>query len=95
MINALSIRMECGAIIFLSKRPKEEIMKRYGDNLPASSHAEQEFQYGGPERVMYGGCGIRFGTFVRYIPPPKRKKAFDFFSLLRWGRTKVKHLLRT
>jgi hypothetical protein len=70
-------------------------MKRYGDNLPASSLAEEEFRYRGSERVMYGGCGVRFGTFVRQIPPPKKKKAFDFLSLLGWGRRKVKRLLHT
>ncbi|HLO13952.1 MAG TPA: hypothetical protein VK206_03920 [Anaerolineales bacterium] len=59
-------------------------MKRYGDNLPTSCLTEAELNtgHGRNVTVMYGGCGVRFGTFSKPVEYPKRRKTFDLLSLL-------------
>lgn len=66
-------------------------MKRYGDNLPSNSSTDE------PENgrdknvtVMYGGCGVRFGTFSKPVEYPKKRKAFDILSVLGFKRDKAK-----
>lgn len=57
-------------------------MKRYGNNLPASIHIEDEVDTPQSVQVMYGGCGVRFGTFTKTLTPPKKRKTFDLLALL-------------
>lgn len=59
-------------------------MKRYGDNLPASSISETEIahEHGRNVRVMYGGCGVRFGTFSKPVEYAPKRKRLDLLSLL-------------
>lgn len=67
-------------------------MKRYGDNLPSSNNLEDELedQSGRNVQVMYGGCGVRFGTFSKPVDhTPKRKKP-SLLSLLGFKRNKMK-----
>ena len=67
-------------------------MKRYGDNLPSFgiSEEEVEIQHGRNVTVMYGGCGVRFGTFSKPIEYPKKRKSLDVFALFGFRRNKPK-----
>ncbi len=67
-------------------------MKRYGDNLPSSNNSEDELenQYGRNITVMYGGCGVRFGTFSKPVEYPKKRKTLDILSLLGFRQNKIK-----
>lgn len=67
-------------------------MKRYGDNLPSSSISEDalNYEHGRNARVMYGGCGVRFGTFPQPVSFSKQHKNFDILSLFRFRRQKAK-----
>ena len=59
-------------------------MKRYGDNLSSSSISEDELAQE-PDRnikVMYGGCGVRFGTFSRPVVYAPKRKPLDLLALL-------------
>jgi hypothetical protein len=66
-------------------------MKRYGDNLSSSSVSEDALsqEHGRNVRVMYGGCGVRFGTFPQRVEPQKHKN-FDILSLLGLKQNKIK-----
>lgn len=68
-------------------------MKRYGDNLPVSNISEDEVsgQHGRHVAVMYGGCGVSFGSFPKPIEYPKKRKSFHLFSLLGFRRNKDKN----
>ena len=57
-------------------------MKRYGNNLPDSIDIEAEVDKPQSVKVMYGGCGVRFGTFAKTLPPPKKRKTFDLLAWL-------------
>ena len=67
-------------------------MKRYGDNVTSSSISEDEVgnKHDGYVRVMYGGCGVRFGAFQRPITPPQKRKTLDLLSLLGFRENKEK-----
>jgi hypothetical protein len=62
-------------------------MKRYGDNLPSSEKIE-ELDTPQSVQVMYGGCGVRFGTFTQKAIPSKKHKTFDILALLGFKRRK-------
>ena len=62
-------------------------MKRYGDNLPASEKTE-ELDEPQSVQVMYGGCGVRFGTFTQKPIPSKKYKSLDILALLGFKRRK-------
>jgi hypothetical protein len=40
--------------------------------------------------VMYGGCGVRFGTFSKPVEHPQKHKVLDLLSLLGFGRSRSK-----
>jgi hypothetical protein len=65
-------------------------MKRYGDNLPSSNISEDalSYEHGRNVRVLYGGCGVRFGTFTQRVELPQKHKSWDILSLLRLKRNK-------
>jgi hypothetical protein len=67
-------------------------MKRYGDNLPSKDGPEDnlENEYSRNEKVMYGGCGVRFGTFSKPVQYTRKRKKFDLLSLLGLKRNKAK-----
>lgn len=67
-------------------------MKRYGDNLPSSNISEDalSYEHGRNVRVMYGGCGVRFGTFAQPVDFPQKHKNLDILSLFRFRRQKSK-----
>ena len=71
---------------------EEAAMKRYGDNLPCSSISEDELYstHGRNVMVMYGGCGVRFGTFTKPVEHPRKRKTFDLLSLLGLKQNKLK-----
>ena len=59
-------------------------MNRYGEKLspvdasdPESGNAHDRY-----ERVMYGGCGVRFGSFQRRAEIPKSRPRFDLAAFL-------------
>ncbi len=66
-------------------------MKRYGDNLPFSGVCEDElsYQHGRNVSVMYGGCGVSFGSFPRPVEDPKKRKTIRVLSLLGFKRNKT------
>jgi hypothetical protein len=74
----------------VNKIPSEVAMKRYGDNLPCSDISEDalSYEHGRNVRVMYGGCGVRFGTFSRPVTLPKNRKTLDILSLFGFRRQK-------
>jgi hypothetical protein len=59
-------------------------MKRYGDNLPSPNIFEEELnnERGRSALVMYGGCGVRFGTFSKPTEHPQKHKPFDLLLFL-------------
>jgi len=59
-------------------------MNRYGDKLSpvATSDPESDNEHERYERVMYGGCGVRFGTFQRRADIPKARAHFDWLTFL-------------
>jgi hypothetical protein len=59
-------------------------MNRYGEKLSpvATSDSESENEHDRYERVMYGGCGVRFGTFQRRAETPKARARFDWLTFL-------------
>lgn len=66
-------------------------MKRYGDNLPPSNKPEDELE-NQPDRnaqVMYGGCGVRFGTFSKPVEHAPKRKTLDLLSLFGLKRKKA------
>jgi len=65
-------------------------MKRYGDNLPSSNISEDalSYEHGRNVRVLYGGCGVRFGTFTQRAELHQKHKSWDILSLLRLKRNK-------
>ncbi len=68
-------------------------MKRYGDNLSSSStsEAESNHEQSVETMVMYGGCGVNFGTFARPAERSnKARKLPSLFALLGFKRTKTK-----
>ena len=66
-------------------------MKRYGDNLPSSNCQEEITSGNGTTvQVIYGGCGVRYGTFTRPVEPPRKRKSLNIFSLLKFRRKKNK-----
>lgn len=67
-------------------------MKRYGDNLPSGNAFEDELnsEHGRNAVVMYGGCGVRFGTFSKPVEHPQKHKVLDLLSLLGFGRSRSK-----
>ena len=67
-------------------------MKRYGDNLSSSSISEDELMQESDRnlRVMYGGCGVRFGTFSRPVTYAPKRKPLDLLALLGLKRNKRK-----
>lgn len=62
-------------------------MKRYGDNLPSSEKPE-ELDAPQSIQVLYGGCGIRFGTFTQKPIPSKKRKTLNILTLLGFKRSK-------
>ena len=62
-------------------------MKRYGDNLP-SSEKPDELDEPQSVQVMYGGCGVRFGTFTQKTIPSQKRKTLDILALLGLKRRK-------
>lgn len=62
-------------------------MKRYGDNLPSSEKIE-ELDEPQSVQVMYGGCGVRFGTFTQKPIPSKKRKTLAILALLGFRRRK-------
>jgi len=67
-------------------------MKRYGDNLPSSNISEDALssEHGRNVRVIYGGCGVRFGTLPQRVELPQKNKSLDILSLLGLRRQKSK-----
>jgi hypothetical protein len=67
-------------------------MKRYGDNLPSSNTSEDTLyhDHGRNVRVIYGGCGVRFGTFPQRVELPERRPGLDILSLLGFKQNKYK-----
>jgi hypothetical protein len=67
-------------------------MKRYGDNLPSSSISEAEpvREHGRNVQVMYGGCGVRFGTFSKPVEYAPKRKPLDLLSFFGLKRNKTK-----
>ncbi len=63
-------------------------MKRYGDNLPSSEKTEEELDEPQSVQVLYGGCGVRFGTFTQKPITSKKRKTLDILALLGLKRTK-------
>jgi hypothetical protein len=63
-------------------------MNRYGEKLSrvATSDSESENEHDRYERVMYGGCGVRFGTFQRRAEISKARARFDWLTFLRLKR---------
>ena len=59
-------------------------MNQYGEKLSpvATSDPESDNEHERYERVMYGGCGVRFGTFRRRAEIPKARDRFDWLSFL-------------
>jgi hypothetical protein len=59
-------------------------MNRYGEKLsPANvSDPETDNDHDRYERVMYGGCGVRFGTFQRRAEIKPSRPPFDLLSFL-------------
>jgi hypothetical protein len=73
------------------KRSSSEVaMKRYGDNLRSSNISEDalSYEHGRNVRVLYGGCGVRFGTFPQPVELPQKHKSLDILSLLGLKRNK-------
>ncbi len=56
-------------------------MKRYGDNLP-SSETSEDLDAPQSVQVIYGGCGVRFGTFTQKPISSKKRKSLDILALL-------------
>ncbi len=70
-------------------------MKRYGDNLPSSSTSEAESnnEQNVESMVMYGGCGVSFGTFTRPAEHlHKERKLSSLLALLGFKRNKTKKI---
>ena len=67
-------------------------MKRYGDNLPPCSISEDALchEHGRNTLVMYGGCGVRFGTFSRPVEYPEKRKRLSLLSLFGLRKDKKK-----
>lgn len=68
-------------------------MKRYGDNLPSpsTSEAETNDEQSMGTMVMYGGCGVNFGTFARPAERSnKERKLSSLLALLGFKRNKTK-----
>jgi hypothetical protein len=59
-------------------------MNRYGEKLSPveTSDPESGNEHDRYERVMYGGCGVRFGSFQRRAEIKSSRPAFDLFSFL-------------
>jgi hypothetical protein len=59
-------------------------MNRYGERLSPvdTSDPEAGNEHDRYERVMYGGCGVRFGSFQRRAEIQKSRPSFDLFSFL-------------
>ena len=65
-------------------------MKRYGDNLPSNCQGELVNGHDKMVQVIYGGCGVRYGTFTRPAEIPKKRKTLNLFSLFKFERDKNK-----
>jgi hypothetical protein len=65
-------------------------MKRYGDSLSSNCQGELVNEHDKMVQVIYGGCGVRYGTFTRPAEIPKKRKTVNIFSLLKFGRKKPK-----
>lgn len=63
-------------------------MNRYGERLSPvdTSDKENGNEYDRYERVMYGGCGVRVGSFQRRAEIKKNHPPFDFLSFLGFKR---------
>jgi len=59
-------------------------MNRYGEKMSPveSSDKENGNEYDRYERVMYGGCGVRFGSFQRRTEIKKDRPPFDLLAFL-------------
>ncbi len=68
-------------------------MKRYGDNLPFSGICEDElsYQHGRNVSVMYGGCGVNYGSFSKPMEYSRKRKSFSILSLFRSKRNKAQN----
>jgi hypothetical protein len=67
-------------------------MNRYGEKLSPvdTSDPELDDEHDRYERVMYGGCGVRFGTFQRRVEIPRSRPRFDLLSFLGLRRNQTK-----
>jgi hypothetical protein len=59
-------------------------MNRYGEKLSpvATSDPDADNEHDRYEKVMFGGCGVRFGTFQRRAEIRRPKPRFDLLSFL-------------
>lgn len=62
-------------------------MRRYGDNVSAEE-ASDESEKNQENRVMYGGCGVSYGSFPQRVNHPKKRFSLDLLSLF-WFKRKV------
>jgi hypothetical protein len=67
-------------------------MNRYGGRLSSIETSDTEYgnEHDRYEQVMYGGCGVRFGSFTRRAEIQKSRPAFDLFSFLGLRRKQPK-----
>jgi len=67
-------------------------MNRYGEKLsPVETYdPESDNKHDRYERVVYGGCGVRFGTFQRRVEIPRSCHRFDLLSFLGLRRKQTK-----
>jgi hypothetical protein len=63
-------------------------MKKYGDRIFSNTISDEENQEAGAgyDKVLFGGCGVRFGSFRRPTQAQKKNPRFDFLSFLRLKR---------
>jgi hypothetical protein len=56
-------------------------MRRYGDNVTIEDFAEVDER---PQntRVMFGGCGVNYGSFSRPVKPQKKNFWQELLSLI-------------
>jgi hypothetical protein len=65
-------------------------MTKYGERIfkDASSKEDDRGDAFGPERVMFGGCGVRFGSFRRPARPARKKPASGLWAWPGLGKRK-------
>lgn len=62
-------------------------MAKYGERIFHDQEVEQSGNEGGGfDTVMYGGCGVRFGSFQRPVERRPKPSSFNLLRILGIGR---------